>query len=60
MNNIRKKLQVILIQFLVLFVLEYFWIERDISKALEFAILTTLITNILSYILSIFNKKQKK
>ena len=56
-NNIGKTLQGILIQFLVMFILGYFWVEKDIVKALELAILTTLITSVLDFILSIFNKK---
>lgn len=59
-SNIGKTLQGILIQFLVMFISGYFWIENDIVKALELAILTILITSVLNFILSIFIKSKQR
>ncbi|WP_048569886.1 hypothetical protein [Clostridium cylindrosporum] len=60
MDNIKKTLIRVLIQFLIMFILGYFWIENDIMKALKLSIWTILVINIFHFIEYFYRKKYVK
>ena len=56
MGSIKRYILGVLIQFSVMLIAGYFWIENDIIKASRLAICTTLLISVFDFIKYFYNK----